>query len=64
MNLLEKYGFKPLKRKFAPVKILNIMKKDKKSEKDSIIFIVPCDKKQVKELKLSLKDTESILKSI
>ena len=62
MNLLEKYGFKPLKRKFAPVKMLNIMKKDKTSEADNIIFIVPCDKKLVKEVKLSLKDAEAMLK--
>lgn len=61
LNLLEKYGFKPLKKKFPPIKILNIMKKDKKSEADNIIFIVPCDKKQVKEVKISIKDTEAML---
>lgn len=53
IDLLEKYGFKSLKLKYEPALILEIMKKDKKAVKDKISFIVPCEKKKVKEIKLS-----------
>ena len=52
-DLLEKYGFKPLEKKFATDKIINIMKKDKKASDGKISFIIPYEKKQVKEIKLT-----------
>ena len=61
IELLEKYGFKRLKHKFAAEKLMDIMKKDKKASTDYISFIIPCDKKQVKEVKLALPDVESML---
>ena len=58
-NLLERYGFKPMTDNYPANKILNTMKKDKKSESDKIVFIVPTDKKNVKEIKLN---TDEVLK--
>lgn len=52
-ELLEKYGFKPLDKSFPVEKIIEIMKKDKKASDGKITFIIPCDKKQVKEIKLT-----------
>lgn len=52
IDLLEKYGFKTIKIKYSPEQILEKMRKDKKAEKDLITFIVPIDKKNVKEIKL------------
>lgn len=57
VELLEKYGFKPLKKKFNKDKLIEIMKKDKKAEENKITFIIPCDKKQVKEIKLTTIET-------
>lgn len=56
IELLEKYGFRPLKKAYPMVQIAEIMKKDKKAESDKITFIIPCDKKTVKEIKLSLEE--------
>ena len=53
IDLLEKYGFKTLEIKYTSQQMLEIMKKDKKAGKDLITFIVPCEKKEVKEIKLS-----------
>ena len=39
------------------------MKKDKKATADKITFIVPKDKKSVKEVKLSIEEVEEILAS-
>ena len=58
MELLNKYGFSPLKTKYPIEKIINIMKKDKKATNDKITFIVPVDKKKVKEIKLTPLETE------
>lgn len=53
-DLLEKYGFKSLKlSKFNSKELVTLMKSDKKATTDKITFIVPCDKKTVKEIKLT-----------
>ena len=52
LDLLEKYGFKAEKLRFKPAEIIDMMKKDKKAEQEKISFIVPCGKKQVKEIKI------------
>ena len=49
MELLTKYGFK--EQKFKLPEIIEIMKKDKKATSDKIVFLIPCDKKKVKEVK-------------
>ncbi len=64
LDLLEKYGFKPLKEKYPANKLISIMKKDKKASSDKISFIVPCGKKQVKEVKMTPLDAEFALKEI
>ncbi len=61
MELFEKYGFKPLDKKYPIEKLINIMKKDKKASSDKISFIVPCDKKKVKEIKLTPIEVEFAL---
>lgn len=54
MDLLTKYGFKPLDlKKFGFIELVDIMKKDKKASNSKLSFIVPCDKKSVKEIKLT-----------
>lgn len=53
IDLLNKYGFKSKVFNYKPQKIVEIMKKDKKAEQDLITFIIPADKKRVKEIKLS-----------
>ena len=37
------------------------MKKDKKASNDKITFIIPCEKKQVKEINLTLPEVEMML---
>ena len=51
-ELLNKYGFKAIKfsEKFNIENLTKIMTKDKKSEQNYVNFIVPCDKKRVKEI--------------
>ena len=51
-ELLGKYGFKRQKFNYSIEKLVEIMKKDKKATSDKITFIVPCDKKTVKEIKI------------
>jgi len=54
IDLLTKYGFKPLDmKKFVPAELIDIMRKDKKASGEKISFIVPSDKKSVKEIKLT-----------
>lgn len=48
-ELLTKYGFK--EQNFKLSELVEIMKKDKKATSDKIIFLIPCDKKRVKEVK-------------
>lgn len=50
MELLNKYGFKEAKINNLP-QLIEIMKKDKKASSDKILFLIPCDKKKVKEVK-------------
>ena len=61
LDLLDKYGFKPLKNQYPKEKLIEIMKKDKKATNDYITFIIPSDKKQVKEIKLTPVDVEYAL---
>ena len=60
LDLLGKYGFKPLKGNYSADKIIEIMKKDKKATTDKITFIIPCDKKKVKEIKLTPEETKKM----
>ena len=60
IELLCKYGFKNKISKFKPEKLLEIIKKDKKASNNNILFIMPCDKKKVKEIKLSFDDVLSM----
>lgn len=53
MDLFDKYGFNRLNEKYPVNKILAIMKKDKKALPDKISFIIPEDKKKVREIKLT-----------
>ena len=62
LDLLDKYGFKPLMTVYPIEKLMQAMKKDKKAISDRITFIVPCGKKQVKEVKLTPLDVEFALK--
>ena len=60
IELLEKYGFKPLKEKYDITELVEIMKKDKKASEKGIAFIIPTDKKTVKEIQVSPFDAESM----
>ena len=53
-ELLEKYGFKPIdfKSMYQVDELVELMKKDKKASGDTVTFIVPTEKKKVKEVKL------------
>ena len=62
LDLLDKYGFKPLDKKYPVEKIVEIMKKDKKATSDRIIFVVPNGKKTVTEVKFTPFDLEFALK--
>ena len=63
LDLLDKYSFKPLDKKYPVEKIVEIMKKDKKATSDRIIFVVPNGKKTVTEVKLTTLDVEFALKN-
>ena len=56
IELLSKYGFKTIKTKYQPAEIVELMKHDKKAEQDKITFIVPCEKKKVREMKILAND--------
>ena len=60
-ELLTKYGFRPLDKKYPLEKLVEIMKKDKKATTDKITFIIPCEKKQVKEIKLAPMEVKSMI---
>ena len=53
VELLEKYGFKKQKTKYSPSEIVEAMKRDKKALHDKITLLMPCDKKRVREIKVS-----------
>lgn len=61
IELLNKYGFCSTKLKYSPEDLLEIMKKDKKATENKISFIVPCDKKKVKEIQLNTNDVLKML---
>lgn len=50
VELLVKYGFKEICIKDL-AELIEIMKKDKKAADNKILFLIPCDKKKVKEVK-------------
>jgi len=56
LDLLAKYGFKEEKIPYKPEQIVEMMKKDKKAKQEKVVFILPCDKRKVKEVKISPKD--------
>lgn len=64
LDLLEKYGFKPLEDYYPEDKLIEIMKKDKKATSDKITFIIPSDKKRVQEIKLTPFDVEFALRDM
>lgn len=53
IDLLDKYGFNKLSKKYPKDKLIEIMKKDKKASKDKISFIIPEEKKKVREIQLT-----------
>ena len=57
-ELLEKYGFKPInfKSMYQVDEVVELMKKDKKASGDTVTFIVPTEKKKVKEVNLALSE--------
>lgn len=60
-ELLEKYGFKPLKKSFPKDKMIEIMLKDKKVSNGKIVFIVPNGKSTVREVHLTPIEAEEML---
>ena len=60
VDLFEKYGFKPLKDKYRPAKLIEIMKKDKKAVQGKITFIIPKDKKLVREIQLDTSEVNGM----
>lgn len=64
LDLLEKYGFKPLRKKYSPVELVEIMKRDKKASATKITFIIPSDKKEVRDIQLSPKQVRNMLSKI
>lgn len=64
LDLLNKYGFKPLCKQYPIERLVEIMKKDKKATSSKITFIIPSGKKQVTEVKLTPFDVEFALKDM
>ncbi len=64
IDLLNKYGFNPLDKKYPTEKILEIMKKDKKASTGKITFIVPCGKKVVAEIQMPPIDAKLALQEV
>lgn len=56
IELLDKYGFDGTKKlaKFNKLQLVEIMKHDKKANANTITFVVPCDKKVVKTVEITL----------
>lgn len=61
IELLEKYGFRNKIQSLDSNKLLDFIKKDKKALRDRISFIVPYEKKKVKEIFLTFAETQSAL---
>ncbi|MCQ2754662.1 MAG: 3-dehydroquinate synthase, partial [bacterium] len=64
MDLFAKYEFKNIDivSKYDTDVLVDIMRNDKKAVSDKITFIVPCDKKMVKEIKMSPKEVLEMFK--
>ncbi|MCQ2744529.1 MAG: 3-dehydroquinate synthase [bacterium] len=64
VELMESLGFKNLNlgKVAEPGKIIRYMKRDKKATQEGITFILPCGKKQVKEVKYSEDEILEFLK--
>jgi 3-dehydroquinate synthase len=61
IELLTKYGFKGINVSKLPIeKLLGFMKKDKKASNDKITFIIPTEKKKVKELVLTIDEVRAV----
>lgn len=62
-ELLEKYCFKPFnyKKKYSPDILVDLMKKDKKASNDKITFIIPTEKKKVKEIQLTPSEVLEVI---
>ena len=62
-ELFEKYNFKALdfKKKYSSDELVDLMKKDKKASKDKITFIVPVEKKKVKEIQLTPSEVLEVI---
>ncbi|MBQ3311879.1 3-dehydroquinate synthase [bacterium] len=60
-ELLNKFGFENCKHKFSPQDLLQIMRKDKKSENANIKVIVPTFKGHVKECDLNIQTALPLL---
>lgn len=64
-ELLESYGFKNIKiKKYNADKIIEAMKHDKKASTDKILFVLPCEKKLVKNVKLTPEEVKDFLVSV
>lgn len=63
VEFLEKYKFKNINwcKKFNKNVLIQLMKKDKKAKDNKIVFILPYNKKRVKEYKFSDKELMEIL---
>lgn len=64
VELIENFGFKNINpKKFAsPETLTELMKRDKKAVQNDIVLILPCGKKQVKEVRYSEKELIEFLK--
>lgn len=64
MDLLEKYGFLNVKqyKKYKTEELIKLMKKDKKAKLNQIIFMLPVEKKKVKEFAFSETDVIEFFK--
>ena len=64
MDLFAKYEFRNIDvaSKYDANALVEIMRNDKKAENGKITFILPCDKKKVKEIKLSPKEVLKMFK--
>ena len=61
-ELLSKYGFKGMNILNLPTeKLIEHMKKDKKATSNKITFIIPTEKKKVKEVNLSIDEVLEML---
>ena len=60
-DLLAKYGFKSVNlAKFSKENLIDLMRHDKKATSDKILFIVPIEKRTVKEVLLSIDEVKEM----